>query len=326
VSRSRPVIVVVVAPDADEPPGLGPVAARADLRLVRTAAEAGRALDGADALAVYDFRTTVVRELGDDAGDLPWIHAASAGVDAVLTPPVVAGDTVVTNAQGVFDGPIAEWVLTVLLAFAKDLPRTLALQREATWRHRETDRVAGRRVLVVGAGSIGRAVARACGAIGMRVRGVAGRARPDDPDFEAVVGADGLHDELAGADDVVVATPLTAATHHLLDATALAALPRGARLVNVGRGPVVDQDALLDALERGQVAAAALDVFESEPLDPDHPFWSMEQVIVSPHMSGDVRGWEEALGAQLAANVERFVAGTPLEHTVDKHRLAGGAP
>ncbi|MCD9625308.1 D-2-hydroxyacid dehydrogenase [Rhabdothermincola salaria] len=324
MSRSRPVIAVVVDPRDGDPPGLERLREIATVEVVRRAPELVAAVERADVLAVYDFRTTLVADLGERAGELAWIHAASAGVDAVLTPSVVRSDTVVTNAQGVFDEPIAEWVLAVLLLFAKDLRRSLDLQAHRTWRHRESDRLAGRHVLVVGAGSIGGAIARLLGAAGMQVRGVARTARPDDPDFDAVVATADLHAELARADDVVVAAPLTPATHHLLDAEAFQAMRPGARLVNVGRGPVVDEAALLDALRAGRVGAAALDVFETEPLDPDHPFWTMEQVLVSPHMSGDVDGWVAALGTQFTDNVQRWIADEPLRHVVDKQALTGG--
>jgi phosphoglycerate dehydrogenase-like enzyme len=323
VSRRRPVVVVVVAPDEPDPPGLERLGAIAELRVVREGEALAGALTGADVLAVYDFRTRLVADLGSSAAEVPWIHAASAGVDAVLTPAVVAGDTVVTNAQGVFDEPIAEWVLAALLFFAKDLRTAVELQRDARWRHRESQRLAGRTLLVVGAGSIGRAVARLCGGVGMRVRGVARRARPGDADFEVVVATDDLLEELAGADDVVVTLPLTPGTRHLLDAEALDRLRPGARIVDVSRGGVVDDVALLAALRSGALAAAALDVFPTEPLPPTHPFWAMEQVLVSPHMSGDVQGWREALGAQLTDNVRRWVAGEPLRHVVDKRALAG---
>ena len=326
-------VVVLVPPGDPDPPGLDALAPVADHQVVRTADELDAALDRAASasdrppvLAVYDFRTDLVAGLGARAAELEWIHAASAGVDAVLTPEVVASDTVVTNAQGVFDQGIAEWVLAVLLLFTKDLHTTLALQRDRTWRHRENERLAGRRLLVVGAGSIGREIARLCGATGMTVRGVARTARADDPDFDAVVPTDRLHDELAEADDVVIATPLTAATHHLFDADAFAAMRPGTRVVNIGRGPVIDEVALLEALVSGRVGAAALDVFETEPLPSDHPFWGMEQVVVSPHMSGDTVGWVTALGLQFADNLARFTEGTPLDHVVDKHSLAGERP
>lgn len=325
MSRIDPIIAVLVAPDDDDPPGLAGLAdVGAEVRIARSAAELRSAVAGADVLAVYDFRTPLVCELGARAKELAWIHAASAGVDAVLTPAVVEAPTIVTNAQGVFDDAIAEYVLATLLLFAKDLRATIDRQREHRWEHRETERLAGRHVLVVGAGSIGTAIARACAAMGMVVRGVARSPRHADH-FEAVVGVEDLHAELGRADDVVVATPLTPATHGLIDAAALGAMQQGARLVNIGRGPVVDQEALLDALRRGHVGAAALDVFGEEPLPADHPFWDMEQVLVSPHMSGDVVGWVESLGAQFVANVERWQRGEDLHHVVEKRAMAGAA-
>ena len=325
MTRSRPAITVLVAPESEDPSGLAALSERSELRVVRDLAELRAAVAGADVLAVYDFGTDLVHELGAPAGELDWIHAASAGVDAVLTPAVLAGDTVVTNAQGVFDDAIAEWVLAVLLLFTKDLLTTIELQRERRWLHRETQRLAGRRLLVVGAGSIGATVARSARALGMDVRGVARRARADGGAFDAVVGVERLHDELGWADDVVVAAPLTPDTRGLLDAAAFSAMRPGTRLVNVGRGPVVDEAALLDALESGRVGAAALDVVDQEPLPAEHPFWRLPQVLVSPHMSGDVEGWVDELSAQFCANVERWSAGAPLEHVVDKHRMAGAA-
>ena len=318
-------IAVLAPPDASDPPGLSALGDDVELRIARDLDGLTRSVDGADVLAVYDFGTELVHELGPAAAGLGWIHAASTGVDAVLSPAVRSSDTVVTNAQGVFDEAIAEWVVAVLLVFAKDLTTTLALQRERRWRHRESQRLAGRRVLVVGAGSIGAAVARSCSAMGMTVRGVARRPRGDDPPFEAVVSVTELHEELGRADDVVVATPLTEETRNLFDHGAFAAMRSGARFVNVGRGSVVDESALLDALRSGRVGAAALDVFVDEPLGPDHPFWTMEQVIVSPHMSGDVEGWVEQLSAQFCDNVERWRAGESLAHVVDKGRMAGAA-
>lgn len=305
---------IVLSRGADVPPGVGRL--DADVRVVRSAGELAELVGEAPILAVYDIRTPLVRELGGAAAGFEWIHAASAGVDAVLTPAVVDSDVVVTNARGFFDRPIAEYVVGVLIAVAKDLPRTLELQQRHTWRHRETRPVAGRRVVVVGAGSIGTAVARLASACGMRVTGIARSAR-DDADFEAVRPVSELREHLFDADDVVVTLPLTDDTRHLFDADVFAAMD-GVTFVNVGRGPVVDEDALVAAIGDGRVATAALDVFETEPLGEDHPFWSMPEVIVSPHMSGDEIGWEERLTDQFAENLRRWRAGEPLANVVDK--------
>ena len=245
-----------------------------------------------------------------------WVHAASAGVDAVLFPEVVAAGVTVTNVRGLFDRGIAEFVLLALLAFAKDLPATLEQQRRREWRHRDSEALEGRRLLVVGAGSIGREVARLARAVGLHVDGVARRGRPDDADFEEVAGTDDLHRMLADADDVVITAPLTPETARLFDDDAFAAMRRGARLINVGRGGIVDEPALLRALDSGQLGAAALDVFADEPLPPDSPLWGRANVIVSPHQAGDVHGWRRSLGELFVANVRRHLADEPLHGVV----------
>lgn len=317
-----PLVAVLVAPDEPLPDGLEaglkPLATEADVRIVRSEHELAAAVSEAKVLVVYDIRTPLVRKLGDRVSHLEWIHAASAGVDAILTPEVVSSPCVVTNARGVFERPIAEWCMGVLLAFAKDLPRTLELQRARTWHHRETRPVAGRHLLVVGAGAIGSEIGRLGAAMGLDPRGLASTERDGHPVFGHLYGADDLHTQLAWADDVVISTPLTDATRGMFDKAAFTALRPGATLVNIGRGPVVDEGALLDALRDGTVSAAALDVFDQEPLPADHPFWGMDQVIVSPHMSGDDQGWVEALGRQFTENFSRWRRGEPLHNVIDK--------
>lgn len=318
----RPVVAVLHSPE-DPPPGLDRLESEAELRPATDAAELSRALRDADVALVTDFRSGGLEKAWPQAGRLQWVHAASAGVDALLFRGLVESPVTVTNARGVFDEAIAEYVLGAVLAFAKDLPHSVRLQDARRWLHRDTERIAGRRLLVVGAGSIGRAVARLAAAAGLAVSGVARRAREADPDFEAVYGADGLHEALGGADFVVLAAPLTAETHHLFGAGAFAAMRPGARIVNVGRGAVVDTEALVAALAAGRIAGAALDVFEDEPLAPEHPLWDFPQVLITAHMAGDFVGWREALTAQFADNFARWRAGEPLLNVVDKRRGYG---
>jgi phosphoglycerate dehydrogenase-like enzyme len=211
----------------------------------------------------------------------------------------------VTNSRGVFDVPIAEYVLGIVLAQAKDLARTLALQGRREWRHRETERVAGRRVVVVGGGPIGAAIARLLGAVDLHVDVVGRREFPDLPQL------------LPQADWLVLAVPLTEATRGMLDAATLALLPQHARVINIGRGALVVEDDLVAALSEGRIAGAALDVFATEPLPADSPFWGLPGVLVSPHMSGDVIGWRAELADVFAANLARYRAGEPLQNVVD---------
>lgn len=275
------------------------------------------ALTGADVLFVRDFSSAALRDAWPSAGRLRWVHAGSAGVERLLFPALVDSDVVLTNSQGVFDRAIAEYVLGLVLAFAKRLPGTLALQGDCVWEHRETETIEGRTVLVVGAGSIGRAIGRLLGAVGMRVSGV-GRSARTDPDLGVVHPAHQLMSVLPEADYVVVAAPLTEHTRGMLGEAAFAVMKPTARLINVGRGPVVDEDALLGALREGRLAAAALDVFAHEPLPPEHPLWRTPNVLVSPHMSGDVAGWQDAVAGLFVDNFRRWCSGEPLANVVDK--------
>jgi phosphoglycerate dehydrogenase-like enzyme len=242
------------------------------------------------------------------------VHTASAGVDHLMCPELAASDTVVTNARGIFDQPIAEYVAALVLVMAKDLPRTLELQRERTWRHRESHKVAGSRAVVVGTGPIGRAIARTLGALGITTALVGRTPRT------GVHGPEDLDRLLARADWVIAAAPLTEQTHGMFDARRFGVMQPSARFVNIGRGQLVVEEALAEALAKHWIAGAALDVFESEPLPPDSPLWQVPGLIVSPHMSGDTIGWRDELGAQFVELYELWAAGKPLENVVDKQR------
>lgn len=287
---------------------------------VRYTAEAGlpEALRGADVLYVYAFQSTAVAHAWQTADRLRWLHVAAAGVDPVLFPELVASDVTLTNARGVFDDPIAEYVLGTIIALAKDFPGSWRLQQQHTWRHRDGERVAGNQVHIVGTGPIGRAVARLLTAVGMRVTGVGRRVRDSDPDFGTVYRSAELPARLGEADYVVAVAPLTSQTSGMFDRAAFAAMRPTARFVNVGRGELVVTADLINALRAGELAAAALDVCEPEPLPVDNPLWSMENVLVSPHMAGDVHGWREQLVAVFADNFRRWRDGLPLRNVVDK--------
>jgi phosphoglycerate dehydrogenase-like enzyme len=280
------------------------------------------ALPGADVLLVGGAGFTRIASAWPDAARAPrWVHVAATGVEHVLFDALVRDSgLVLTNARGIYDEAIAEYVLGLILALAKDLPGTLDHQRRREWRWRESERIGGRAALVVGTGPIGRAVARQLRAAGLRVSGAGRAGRSGDPDFGTVYGSAELPAALAEADYVVLAAPLTPQTRGMIDERALRAMRPTARLVNVGRGGLVVQDALVDALGRGRLAGAALDVFEDEPLPGDSPLWDLPGVIVSPHMAGDVHGWREAQAELFLDNLSRYLAGRPLRNVVDKAR------
>ncbi|QHC20930.1 D-2-hydroxyacid dehydrogenase [Streptomyces sp. GS7] len=303
---------------SDPPPKLDRLAGRARVVFADETALADR-LPTADVLLAWDFTSDAIRERWPESGPRPrWVHTASAGVDRLLSPALIADDTVVTNARGVFEQPIAEYVAGLVIAMAKDFYGSWELQRQRRWQHRETLRLAGTRAVVVGSGPIGRAIGATLLALGVTVDLVGRRERPEDPRFGRVHAAGALNGLLPQADWVICAAPLTEETRGLFGAAAFARMPRRARFINVGRGPLVDEAALEAALRGWRIAAAALDVFEREPLGTDSPLWDVPHLIVSPHMSGDTLGWRDALADQFQDNFDRWAAGEPLLNVVDK--------
>ncbi|WP_032402399.1 D-2-hydroxyacid dehydrogenase [Rhodococcoides fascians] len=310
-----PVLVVLHA--GDLPGGLESVVEVADVRYA-TADTLADAVDGADALLLWDFFSPAVESAWPRCGSLKWIHIAAAGVDSLMFDELVESDVVVTNSRGVFDRPIAEFVLAQILAFAKDSERSRALQHSKIWQHRETERIDGAHAMIVGTGAIGRAIAALLSAVGMSVSGVGRTAREGDRDFGTVYASDDLADEVARADYLVLVAPLTEQTRGLVDDSVLTAMKPGARVINVGRGELLDTEALLKHLGSGHITGAALDVFETEPLSADHPLWTAENVILTPHMSGDASGWKQRLAEVFADNARRYFRGEPLLNVVDK--------
>lgn len=271
------------------------------------------ALPSADVLLVWDFTSDAVRDAWPGDGPRPrWVHTASAGVDRLLSPELTASDTVLTNARGVFEQPIAEYVAGLVIAMGKDFFGSWELQRQRRWQHRETMRLAGSRAAVIGAGPIGRAIGTTLSALGIKVDLVGRTARP------GVRGNDELPELLAESDWVISVAPLTEDTRGMFDRTAFARMKSTARFINVGRGPLVIEADLKAALLGRQIAGAALDVFENEPLSPDDLLWDVPGLFVSPHMSGDTVGWRDHLAEQFQDNFDRWSAGEPLLNIVDK--------
>ncbi|HLT12493.1 MAG TPA: D-2-hydroxyacid dehydrogenase [Marinobacter sp.] len=314
----KPVVTVLTAPNEPAPPGIEAVKARAEVRFACDEQTLRDTLPGTDVMMVTDFRTEALEAAWPCADKLKWIHATSAGVDALMFPALISSDVTVTNARGIFDRTIAEYVLCTILMFAKDFPQSIRLQLKHKWKHRDTERAEGKQVLVVGAGSIGRQIGRLVKAIGMHPHGIARSRRSTDPDFDAVHGNDQLFEQLRHADYVVIAAPLTPQTEGLFDGKAFAAMKKTARLINIGRGPIVNTDALIKALDDGEIAGAALDVFEEEPLPEDHPLWQRENVIMTAHMAGDFIGWKRALTDQFLENFDRWHSDGELFNLVNK--------
>ena len=256
-------IAVLCERATDRPPGLDDLPV--DFRYC-AADGLSDAVRGAQGLMLWDFFSTAVRDAWAYADSLEWIHVTAAGVDTLLFDELRDSDVLVTNARGVFERPIAEYVLGAVIAHAKDSLRSFDLQRGHQWQHRETQSILGAKALIVGTGAIGRATARLLRAAGLEVRGAGRVARSGDPDFGEVVASSKLSAEVGWADHVVLAAPLTDATRGLIDAGVFAAMRPGTHIVNIARGPIVDNAALLAAVRTGRIAAT-LDVFEgSKPV------------------------------------------------------------
>jgi phosphoglycerate dehydrogenase-like enzyme len=275
-----------------------------------------------DALLACWMPRAALESIWDLVAHVPWIHSRSAGVEEVLVPELVEGDTVLTNARGVFSPALAEFTLGAILYFAKGFRRMIGSQAAGRWDPFDLEPVAGRTLGIVGYGDIGRAVAEKARAFGMRVLAV--RRRPEasagDPLVDEVVSLDRRVDLMRRADDVVVATPLTPETRGLVGRAEIAAMKPGATLINLGRGPVVDEPALIEALEARRIRGAALDVFTVEPLPAGHPFYRLENVLLSPHCADNKPGWLEESLRFFLTNLERFRRGEPLLNVVDKQR------
>ena len=254
------------------------------------------------------------------APQVRWIHANAAGLDHLVSPALAASSAIVTNSRGVYGEALGEYVIAAMLYFVKDLARLRDAQARRAWEPFEGERLAGKVLGIIGYGDIGAAIAQRATALGMQV--LAYRRRPalsaGDPNVARVVSQ--LRDAVAPADFVALATPLTPETRHFFGAEQLSWMRATAVLINVGRGPAIDEPALIDALQRRAIRGAALDVFETEPLPATHPFWSMPQVLLSPHCADRVDGWLDRTMELFLANLGRFVRGEPLANIIDPRR------
>ena len=257
-------------------------------------------------------------------GTLRWAHTATAGVGASLAQLAGSG-VVLTNSAGVHADPMADWVIAAIAYFTRGLDRMVSAQRQGRWAKEDfTDgaipmrELRDLRVGIVGLGGIGSAVARRALALGMSVAGVRRHPESGGPRGVGWVGKLGDLSRLAsGSDVLVIAAPHTAETAGAVDRSVLERLPLHALVVNVSRGSLLDETALLELLELRRLRGAALDVFATEPLPPEHPFWRHARVLVSPHVSAVTAGFWERETALIVDNIRRYLAGAPLTNVVD---------
>ena len=280
-----------------------------------------------DAGVIFNWLLTgdLLREVFRMCPKVRWVHARSAGLDGLLFPELVESAVPLTNGRGVFSQSLGEFALGAILYFAKDFRRMIRNQVAGAWQPFDIVEVSGQTVGIVGYGDIGRAVATRVRAMGMRVLAVK-RHGPHGvpsgpgagPFAEQIYAPDRRAEMISRSDYIVAAAPLTPETLSLIGEAEFAAMKPDAVVINVGRGPVIDEAAMVKALSENRIKGAALDVFDIEPLPEGHPFYKLENVLLSPHCADHTPGWLDQAMRFFLAQFERFRKGEPLRNVVDK--------
>jgi glyoxylate/hydroxypyruvate reductase len=268
----------------------------------------------------FDFDWQSPDQIDVNCPRLRWIQGTSAGIGGLLDRTgLVKSSMVFTTAAGVHGAPLAEFALLGLLHFAKGMPRLARLQAARHWERHAMTLLRGSRVLLVGLGGVGREVARVLAAVGVEVCGAGLPGRSYEVPGVSQYMPDGrISDELGSVDALILACPLTERTRHLVSGRELALLRPGSVVVNLSRGQVIDERALIEALAAGRLGGACLDVFETEPLPSDSPLWAMDNVIISPHSASTVADENRLLTDLFIDNIGRWLAGEPLRNVFDK--------
>jgi phosphoglycerate dehydrogenase-like enzyme len=285
------------------------------------AAACARAGKDATVILLWSGTRELLREVFPMCKQLRWVHSRAAGLDNILFPELIESQIPLTNGSGVFSASLGEFVLGAILYFAKDFRRMIRNQTAALWEPFDVQEISGQTVGILGYGDIGRAVATRVHGMGMRLlatkRHVPGSA---DPPVERFYKPEERREMIALCDYIVATAPLTEESRHMISDAEFEAMKPTAVVINVGRGPVIDEAALLRALAAKRIKGAALDVFEHEPLPAGHPLFKMENVLLSPHCADHTADWRDQAMLFFLEQYARFVKGEPLKNVVDKRR------
>ena len=263
---------------------------------------------GADVLLNGDFLSSPLLDVFPYARRVRWIHSLSAGIENQLSPEIIASPVPMTNGRGVFSRPLSEWIIGTMIYFTYDFPRVIRNQSAHRWDRFAHGELYGQTIAIIGYGDIGQATGDRARAFGMNVAPIRRSHQPKE-----------LLEAIASADFVAVTAPLTRETRGLIGAAQIAAMKSTAVIINIGRGPVIDESGLIEALKSHKIRGAALDVFDTEPLPENHPFWGMENVLVSPHCADILPNSRELAVEFFVENFHRFAKGEPLLNVVNKH-------
>ena len=251
--------------------------------------------------------------------NLRWVHSRSAGLERSLFQEIVESAVLLTNGRGVFGPSLAEFAVAAIFHFAKDLRRMIRSQTNRVWDPFDVQLVLGQTVGIVGYGDIGRQVATRARALGMKVLALKRHVLSHtDPLADQIYGSDSLSEMLSLCDHVVVATPLTQDTRGMIGEREFDVMRSNAVVINLGRGPVIHEEALLNALTTRRIKGAALDVFDQEPLPADHPLYKLDNVLLSPHCADHIPGWLDSAMFLFLEQLQRYLRGLPLVNVVDK--------
>jgi len=314
---------LLVLADSDDPQMDWLRRSFAEVQIVvgNTAGAFEKTAENASVLLNWSGSLELFRNVFGMCRNLRWVHSRSAGLDKALFPELIGSSVPLTNGRGVFSASLGEFVVGAILYFAKDFRRMIRNQTAGVWEPFDIVPVSGQTVGIIGYGDIGRATADRVRSLGMRVLALRRRAchvTAADPLVEGVYGPEQRREMLSRCDYIVVATPLTLETQGMIGAPEFAAMKPTAVVVNVGRGPVIDENALIEALSSGRIKGAALDVFDQEPLPPGHPFYKLENVLLSPHCADHSPDWLENAMRFFLEQFRRYQRDEPLLNVVDK--------
>ncbi len=316
-----PTLLVIADPSAPYRKALSRLPDRLRVTVSDDPDELSHAAPDADAILFAATKPALLAGVLPLATRARWIHSLWTGVEGILTPEMLAHPAQLTNGRGVFRWPLADWVMAAMLHFSFDLGRVIRQQQAGVWEPFLASRLEGQTLGIIGYGSIGSAAASRAKGFGMKIAALRRRHGQGTPDplVDAYYARPQLKELIGASDYLLLVTPLTPETRGMIGAAEIEAMKPSAVLINIGRGPVIDEPALVQALESGKIRGAALDVFTVEPLPAGHPFYRMTNVLVSPHTADRVEGFIGPAVEAFLENLERFLKGQPLENLVDKH-------
>ncbi len=318
-------LLVLADPNTDWLPGmLDALGDSVAATVVTSEAEVAAKASEADAVLAAGFVPAMMQAAvvhgGKDGSSVRWFHSLWTGVEKLLTPEMIASPIPLTNGRGAFARSLGEWTVGAMIYFSYDFRRMIRQQQEGVYQGFNTEEVHGKTLGIIGYGEIGKAAAERAKPLGVRI--LALRRHPErfqgDTIVDQAFGLEQIQDLIAASDYVMCAAPLTDQTRGMVGPAQIAAMKPSAVLINVGRGAVVDEGPLIEALETGKIKGAALDVFVKEPLPDGHPFYGLENVLLSPHTADRVADFVQPAVDCFLENLRRFQAGEELKFVVDK--------